>query len=201
MAYDLILTDPPWDYDDPGAIRRYPGTRRARADAHYPTVPLEELIAMRPLLDAWAAPDCALVVWGTWPKLREAFALIDGWGFEFVTGLLVWVKTRRDYAPGQIHLRTPDLDAMAYVGMGYYTRSGSEFAIYARRGKPPVPSDRSVSQIIHAPVTEHSRKPPEAHARLERLWPEARRLEMFARRRVPGWDAWGNEIEEVTDGE
>jgi N6-adenosine-specific RNA methylase IME4 len=41
---------------------------------------------------------------------------------------------------------------------------------------------------------EHSRKPDEIHRRIERLYPDAAKLEMFARRPMDGWDVWGNEV-------
>jgi MT-A70 len=41
---------------------------------------------------------------------------------------------------------------------------------------------------------EHSRKPDEAYARIEALC-EGPYLEMFARRRRPGWDSWGTEAD------
>lgn len=40
----------------------------------------------------------------------------------------------------------------------------------------------------------HSAKPVEVHQRIERLLGERRRVELFARRRRDGWDAWGNEV-------
>jgi len=49
--------------------------------------------------------------------------------------------------------------------------------------------------LIHAPRREHSRKPDEAYELIERMYPELPRIELFARARRPGWDAWGNETE------
>lgn len=42
---------------------------------------------------------------------------------------------------------------------------------------------------------QHSRKPDEAYAFLEALTPKARRADLFARQRRPGWDAWGDELD------
>lgn len=201
MRYDLICADPPWEYTAAGAITKKRGCRRARADAHYPTMPVSEMVgAFRPLLDQWAAPDCALAVWCTWPKLPELVPLLDGWGFSFVTGLLVWVKTRDPIDEGQGTLLPADLSNCTRKGLGFYSRLDTEFCILARRGKPPLPVDRNVRQTLFAegetiyePIRQHSRKPDEAYRRLVQLWPAARRLEMFARTQRPGWDRWGNE--------
>ena len=46
----------------------------------------------------------------------------------------------------------------------------------------------------------HSEKPTEIHARIERLV-AGPYVELFARKPVPGWDAWGNEVGvEAADG-
>ncbi len=58
----------------------------------------------------------------------------------------------------------------------------------------PLASER-VAQVVMAQRGEHSVKPPVVMDRIEELYPSARRLEMFARRRRPGWDAWGDQIE------
>jgi N6-adenosine-specific RNA methylase IME4 len=159
----------------------------------------------RPMLNQLSAPDCALLIWGTSPKLPELLSLGQGWGFEFVTKLFCWVKMIEGWEPGQIRFRTPDLDRETFCGMGFYSRSSTEDLWLWRRGKPPLPEDRAIRQTIHAAPDvaspdalhaarrEHSRKPDESYRRIEALWPEARRLEMFARQRRPGWDCWGNE--------
>ena len=44
-----------------------------------------------------------------------------------------------------------------------------------------------------APVGAHSAKPEEVRRRIMRLFPGPY-LELYARRPVPGWHTWGNEI-------
>jgi N6-adenosine-specific RNA methylase IME4 len=51
---------------------------------------------------------------------------------------------------------------------------------------------RNVRQTIQAPVRDHSRKPDEQYARIMALY-DGPYLELFARQRWPGWDAWGDE--------
>jgi N6-adenosine-specific RNA methylase IME4 len=47
---------------------------------------------------------------------------------------------------------------------------------------------------LFAPLQDHSHKPEEQFAVIERVSPGPY-LELFARRRQPGWDIWGNEVE------
>lgn len=54
----------------------------------------------------------------------------------------------------------------------------------------------AVHQVIESPVEEHSKKPEETRRRIVKLLGDVPRIELFARQRSPGWDAWGNEIGE-----
>jgi N6-adenosine-specific RNA methylase IME4 len=101
-------------------------------------------------------------------------SVIEAWGFLYRT-CAVWVKDR--------------------IGMGYYFRQQHELLLVATRGNPapPAPSDR-VTSIISAPRLEHSAKPQETYEIIERMYPKATRIELFARNERDGWAAWGNEI-------
>lgn len=53
--------------------------------------------------------------------------------------------------------------------------------------------------VIDAIARGHSRKPDAQYDYCRRLCPAALRfVELFARQRHPGWDAWGNEIDKFT---
>ena len=51
----------------------------------------------------------------------------------------------------------------------------------------------------HPPTPEQliksSKKPEISYQIIERLYPNAKKIEMFSRQRRPGWDCWGNEVE------
>ena len=78
------------------------------------------------------------------------------------------------------------------MGTGDWTRANSEPCLLATRGKPKR-INADVRQAIIEPRREHSRKPDCVRGRIERLV-EGPYLELFARSRCRGWDAWGNEI-------
>jgi N6-adenosine-specific RNA methylase IME4 len=56
-----------------------------------------------------------------------------------------------------------------------------------------------VHQVIISHVEEHSKKPDEARRRIVALMGDVPRVELFARRPVPGWDVWGNEVNSTFD--
>lgn len=168
--YNIIYADPPWSYRNKGT--------RAAADKHYPTMTLEDIKGMD--IDSIAAADCVLFLWATCPMLREALDVIGAWGFEFKTIGFTWVKQNK-VSPG------------LFWGLGNWTRSNAEVCLLAVKGKPERMSG-GVHSVILSPVRKHSQKPPEVRDRIVQLMGDLPRIELFARERVPGWDAWGNEV-------
>lgn len=79
-----------------------------------------------------------------------------------------------------------------FTGMGYYTRSNPEMCLIGTRGRPKRLS-KAVKQLIVSRRREHSRKPEEAYAKAQALFPGPY-LELFARTERPGWSTWGNEV-------
>lgn len=174
--YGAIMTDPPWEF----RVWSRKGTGRS-AESHYNTMSTAT-IAEIPVSE-WAAPDCALFMWATWPTMQDAYKLIDAWGFTYKTCAFVWVK-------GEGLPLFPE-DIKTQVGMGYWTRANTEVCLLATRGRPKR-LNADVRQVIIDKRREHSRKPDDVHKRIERLV-EGPYLEMFARAPREGWTAWGNE--------
>ena len=179
--YGAILADPPW----PFATRSEKGKGRS-PDQHYPTMTIPELKRM-PVGDL-AARDAVLFMWVTWPTMPRALELIEAWGFRYKTCAFAWMKA-------DPHRLFAD-EFTPVAGLGYWTRSNSEVCLLATRGRPKR-RKMDVRQGIISPRREHSRKPDEIYGRIERLV-DGPYIELFARQRVKGWDAWGNEVDKFT---
>lgn len=108
--------------------------------------------------------------------LRDAFKIVDAWGFQFKTAGH-WVKTTKN---GKLNF-----------GTGYILRCAGEPFLIATRGAPK--TTKSTRSVIMGRIREHSRKPEEAFAAAEQLMPHARRIEVFSRQKRPGWSNWGHE--------
>ena len=65
--YGVILADPPWAYRNAGC--------RGAAANEYSTMDAEAICALP--IKGLAADDSVLLMWATWPKLDEAFQVID----------------------------------------------------------------------------------------------------------------------------
>lgn len=178
--YGVIVADPPWPY----RITIKQGT----VEGQYDTMTDEDLKAIP--VPELALPDSVLLLWGTWPKLPQALALMESWGFDYVTGF-PWVKTTSgnnfDY------------------GVGYWVRGVSEYVMVGKRGGVSVEplrmkgfmgllaenSNGSPELWLGGPNLQHSRKPDSVHQLAEAL--PGPYLELFARRPRHGWTVFGNE--------
>ena len=80
-----------------------------------------------------------------------------------------------------------------FSGLGYWTRGNPEMCLLATKGKPKR-IDKSVAQLVIDERREHSRKPDRIRNDIVKLCGDLPRIELFARQRFEGWDAWGNEI-------
>jgi N6-adenosine-specific RNA methylase IME4 len=169
--YPVLLADPPYRYV-------FSQTSSRAIERHYETMTLEEICAM-PVSEI-ATPSAVLFLFVPSPILEQAFAIIRAWGFTYTTAG-VWKKTDG-------------------FGEGHYFRQQHEHLLVAKRGDiPPPPPHLRSSSVFEAPrpEREHSRKPDEAYALIERMYPELPKIELFARKARPGWSCWGNEVEAV----
>ncbi|MCP2290949.1 MT-A70 family methyltransferase [Nocardia amikacinitolerans] len=136
---------------------------------HYPLMPLEAIKGM-PVAD-FMADNSHCWIWTTNATLRDGYDVLEAWGFS-PRSPLTWVKPR--------------------MGLGVYLRNTTEHLILGTRGNAPV-NFRGQPTWVFAPVQDHSHKPEEQYAIIERV-SGGPYLELFARRRQPNWAAWGNEI-------
>lgn len=173
-TYRTIVADPPWQ---PGLGGTWTArVDKARPQNQYPTMPLADIKA----LDVPAATQAHLYLWCLSAHADWGFEVARAWGFEPVT-MLTWKK------PG--------------LGVGRF-RCNTEHVIVARKGSRhgnPFGTGGRSSQatagtLFEWPRGRHSEKPSGFFDLVESLSPGPY-LEMFARTRRPGWDAWGNEVD------
>lgn len=170
--YSVIYADPPWSYKD--------NKCNGNAEDHYPTMKLEDICNL-PVKDL-AADNCVLFLWTTYPMLKEAMQVIEAWGFKYKSIGFQWVKLNRS---GKGY----------FFGLGHWTRGNTEPCLIAVKGKPHRKS-AAASQLIFAPLRQHSQKPPETRERIRELMGGGHSyIELFARNTTPGWDVWGNEVD------
>jgi N6-adenosine-specific RNA methylase IME4 len=172
--YGVIYADPPWRFEP---YSTETGMDRA-AENHYPTMALDEIKA----LAVPAAKDAVLFLWATAPMLPDALRVIEAWGFKYRSHF-IWAKPK--------------------AGTGYWARNQHELLLIGARGQipAPAPGEQFATIIAAADAGEHSEKPSCFREMIAEMYPTLPRLEMFARERFAGWDAWGNEVAEAANAE
>ena len=188
--YQIIYADPPWFYNKRNLFKK-DGRRNNfawGATNHYPVMKTSDICKI-PVPEI-ADDNCILFLWATFPRLQEALEVINAWGFKYKTVGFTWIKIQKN---GQVRMD----------GLGNYTMSNAEICLIATKGKVKR-KNTGIKQIILAPKTRHSEKPPEVRERIVELMGELPRIELFARLDenglfpndpFSGWDVWGNEIE------
>ena len=195
MPYQLIYADPPWPYNN--------SISNGAATDHYQTMSMADLKR----LPVWAlgAENSVLAMWYTGTHNQEARELAESWGYRVRTMKgFTWVKMNqraeerfnRALTEQTIHDFTDLLDmlnAETRMNGGNHTRSNTEDVLIATRGTGLERASASVKQVVFSCLGEHSAKPWEVRRRLELLYGDVSRIELFSRGDAPGWDHWGNQ--------
>ena len=158
-------------YADPPWSYRNKGSR-AKAENHYATMSLSE-IKEYPIP---VAENCILFMWATSPMLPEALEVIRAWGFQYKSSF-AWDKE--------------------IIGLGNWNRNQHELLLIAVKGKvkPPPPVSRH-SSVIRSRRKRHSAKPEVVYEILEAMYPNTKKIELFARKRRKRWDSVGDQLPE-----
>jgi N6-adenosine-specific RNA methylase IME4 len=143
-----------------------------KARPTYATMSQKELLALR--VGSWAEEEAHLYLWTTNGDLPDAFELMEKWKFKYIT-TLTWIKPT--------------------FGLGSYFRTSTEHVLFGVRGRL-LTRVRNLGTHFTAPKTHHSAKPEVFYQMIERTsYPPY--LDVFARKRRPGWTVWGNGIAEA----
>ena len=171
--YDIIYADPAWLYKCGKNHLAKKSMINGKDDIQYDSMTIDVMKQLP--INEIANDNCLLFMWVTSPFLKIGIDLLSDWNFDFSTVAFVWYKEK--------------------TNPGSYTLSETELCIVAKKGKIPQPrGSRKERQFLSEIRTEHSKKPDEIRKRIERMFPEQNKIELFARQKYDGWDAWGNEV-------
>lgn len=203
----LVMIDCPWTY------KTYSKKNQTRnADQHYACMKNQELLDLKPLIEAAFGSESIMGMWATSSNFPFALELLEHWGYKFATVGFYWAKLNKGFMNNfdvitntnvNVPMTQEDaimaLENMFKMSMGHWTRSNVEFVIFGKKGKEPINRVRAdVRQLVFAPIGEHSEKPDEVNRRFEAMLKRPggdECFELFARRQYKDWNCTGLELD------
>ncbi|GJE54556.1 MT-A70 family methyltransferase [Methylobacterium thuringiense] len=173
--YRVVLIDPPTKF--------VAGTKSR--PQHYPRMTWPEILAL-PVRDLLHPDGARVFIWMSAPHMCRVDEICRAYRLRY-SSCFPWVKL---WSSGE-----PLFFCRSSIarGTGLEVAGNAEYVIILKSGTPHSIKGRPFPGVMIEPRREHSRKPPNLHAEIEARIPGPR-LEMFAREKRPGWDAFGNEV-------
>lgn len=178
--YEVILTDPAWQQTKGGKRAARPNQGKM---LDYPTITLEEIKDYQKQAAAIAAENHSCFMWTIDKYLHEAEAMMRDLGYK-LHARIIWDKTNG-------------------VAPAFTVRYSHEYLLWFYKEKLPRIAEAQrgkFTTVLREQSTVHSRKPEASFDFIEAIYPEAAKLEMYARRTRAGWDCWGNELNDLEGG-
>jgi N6-adenosine-specific RNA methylase IME4 len=169
--YSIIYVDPAWEMGEKHKNRVLVPKYNVMQNKDILNLPIKEI----------CSENCALFLWSINAKLPLAIQCINNWGFRYVGIAFCWIKTSA--TTGMPNCRMAE----------NYTLQGMELCLLGIKGSMHT-VDRTVRQVLLSPREYHSKKPDVIRKFIVNLFGDLPRVELFARQKVNGWDAWGDEL-------
>lgn len=173
--YGLIYADPPWKQSKGGKKSVRPESSGKELD--YPVLDLCQIRQFLKTAVLHTSDNSILFLWTIDKYLFEAEQMAKELSYK-LHARMIW-------------------DKVTGIPAAFTVRYAHEYLLYMYKGKlTPVAKDErgKISTVFREQVTKHSKKPEAAYQIIERLYPNLKKIELFARNERAGWDCWGNEV-------
>ena len=169
--YKIVYADPCWNQKK-GGLRSVRPNQDRKLD--YPTLSLDEIKKILSDFDGKV-----LFLWTIDKFLFEAQKIAEELGYK-LHSRIIWDKENG-------------------IAPAFTIRFSKEYLLWMY--KPPMLKIAKEMQgkfrdVLREKSTKHSKKPICAYELIEKLYPNCRKIELFARNKREGWDVWGNEVEQ-----
>lgn len=177
MGYGIIYTDPPWPQTKSNFRKARPNQKKA---LDYQTLSLDEIKSIHEDFFKQADEKHNVFMWTIDKFLHETEQMMKELGYE-LHARIIWDKENG-------------------IAPAFTVRFCHEYLLwFYKKGQmlKPVESQRGKwTTVLREQATTHSTKPEIAYQMIESMFPEAKKLEMFARKYRDGWDSWGDQLKE-----
>ena len=195
MKFNVVDSDPPWAFGD--RLQKMKAKTKRSAQSQYKTMTPAEVAALD--VPSIVDPNYSLLaLWVPSVLLPEGLEVMKAWGFAFKQ-TFIWVKSKKNVTKHVKKLieagKTVDINDLMAFGMGRLFRQTHEIALIGTQGKVYTHlMDKSQRSVMFDINQGHSTKPELLQDRLDRMFPDAKRLEMFGRRLRPNWTVIGDGV-------
>lgn len=176
--YGLFYTDPPWPQKKGNLRKCRPNQDR---DLDYSTLSIPEIFELHKTFFAYAEQKHNVFMWTIDKFLHQTESSMEELGYK-LHARMIWDKENG-------------------IAPAFTVRFCHEYLLwFYRRGNMLMPCESARGKymtVFREPATTHSTKPRAAYEMLEDMFPDAQKIELFARRRRSGWDAWGDEVQKA----
>ena len=174
--YGIIYSDPPWSQKK-GNIRAFRPNQKRELD--YPTLDIQEIKKIHKKAFELLDDKSNIFMWTIDKFLPEAEQFMKELGFT-LHARLIWDKGNG-------------------IAPAFTVRFSHEYLLwFYKKGHMLMPSKETrgkYSTVIRENTTVHSHKPEIVYRMLDDMFPNAKKLELFARNQKENWDCWGNQTD------
>lgn len=173
--YDIIYTDPPWKQTKGNARQCRPNQGKS---LDYQTLDMQEIQNIHNQVTTLCNSKHNIFMWTIDKYLHETEQMMEAIGYK-LHARIIWNKTNG-------------------ISPAFTVRFSHEYLLwFYKKGNILMPSDNTkgvYTTVITEPSTKHSKKPMQAYEMIENMFPNSKKIELFARNVRNGWDCWGNEV-------
>ena len=174
--YDIVYSDPPWKQTK-GNLRKCRPNQKKELD--YNTMNLEDIkLLHKDFLEKNTSEYHNVFMWTIDKFIFDTEKFMKDLGYE-LHARMIWDKTNG-------------------VAPAFTVRFSHEYLLWFYKKNKMLKINKDVQgkycTVFREKSTKHSKKPLFAYEMLENMFPEAKKIELFARNTREGWDCWGNEV-------
>lgn len=171
--YGVIYTDPPWQQTKSNFRKARPNQKKT---LDYSTLSMEEIKDIHSYLPV--EDKYNVFMWTIDKYLHETEAMMKELGYN-LHARMIWDKENG-------------------IAPAFTVRFSHEYLLwFYKKGKMLMPVSEArgkYTTVLREMATKHSKKPICAYEMIESMFPDTKKLELFARNERDGWDCWGNEV-------
>lgn len=172
--YGVIYTDPPWNQTKGNARKCRPNQTK---ELDYPVLSMDEIKNIHQKVFSQIEGRHNVFMWTIDKYLHETECMMKTLGYQ-LHARMIWDKENGIAPAFTVRFSHEYL-------LWFYKKGNMLMPLKDKRGK--------YTTVFREQSTKHSKKPICVYQMLDELFPDSKKLELFARNEYKDWDCWGNQ--------